>query len=146
MGNKKFTISLGAGRVHKLRGIKDSTKTDASDVFVRTYLMSGADGPVWCRFRVFESSTNTRDKNTICIVYALYTYTHLRNNNDNNNILWPAIILHYNMRVLGAKNYCDCVVKKNNCLLLCSVRLYFLFLWFLRSTSNRLPRTQVATS
>jgi len=97
MGNKKFTISLGAaGRVHKLRGIKDSTKTDASDVFVRTYLMSCVDGPVLYRFRVFESSTNTRDK--IIRTFTLYyAYLYLSNNN-NNNILWPTII-YYNMRI-----------------------------------------------
>lgn len=68
MGNKKFTIFLGAGRVHKLRGIKDSTKTDASDVFGRTYLMSSAYGPVFCRFRVFELSINTQDK----IIFIIY--------------------------------------------------------------------------
>lgn len=76
MGNKKFTISLGAaGRVHKLRGIKDSTKTDASDVFALTYLMGGADGLALCRFRVFESSTNTRDK-IILIRYIMHIPVH----------------------------------------------------------------------
>lgn len=88
MGNKKFTISFGAGRVHKLLVIKDLTKTDASDVFVRVYLMSYADEPIY-RFRVFpEPSANAgRRDNINCIRHKILLQSGRKKNNNNNNCL-----------------------------------------------------------